>query len=50
MTEPVRDPVAEQRARRGRNVALALGLIIFVVLVFLVTVVKLGANVLHRPF
>jgi hypothetical protein len=48
MTPPVRDP-AEQRARRGRNVALALGLIIFVVLVFLVTVVKLGGNVLQRP-
>lgn len=49
MTEPARDPAAEQRARRGRNIALALGLLIFVVLVFLVTVVKLGANVLVRP-
>jgi hypothetical protein len=48
MTEPVRD-TTEQRARRGRNVALALGLLIFVVLVFLVTVVKLGGNVLQRP-
>ncbi|MBA4795401.1 hypothetical protein [Phenylobacterium sp.] len=39
----------EFRARRGRNVALAIGLVVFAVLVFLVTVVRLGANVLDRP-
>ncbi|MBW0151387.1 MAG: hypothetical protein KXJ53_09260 [Phenylobacterium sp.] len=37
------------QARRGRNIALALGLIAFAILVFLVTVVRLGANVLDRP-
>ena len=43
------DP-AEFRARRGRNIAIAIGLVVFAVLVFLVTVVRLGANVLDRPF
>lgn len=41
---------AEIRARRGRNIALALGLTLFVALVFVVTIVKLGANVVERPF
>lgn len=45
---PQQDPML--KARRGRNIALALGLITFVILVFLVTVVRLGANVLDRPF
>ena len=35
----------EIRIRRGRNIALALGLVIFVVLVFIVTMVRLGGNV-----
>jgi len=37
------------KAKRGRNIALALGLVAFAVLVFLVTVVRLGANILDRP-
>ena len=49
MSDPARDPDVEMKARRGRNIALALGLVLFVVLVFLVTIVKLGANVLDRP-
>ena len=40
---------AEWKARRGRNIALALGLVLFVILIFVVTLVKLGANVLDRP-
>lgn len=50
MSDPARETEAELKARRGRNIALALGLVLFVVLVFLVTIVKLGANVLDRPF
>lgn len=42
------DPAA-QRARRGRNIAIALGLVGFVVLVYLVTVFRMGGNVLDRP-
>ena len=37
------DPAA--KARGGRNIALGLGLAAFVILVFVVTVVKLGGNV-----
>ena len=38
------------RARNARNIALALGLAAFVVLVFVITIVRLGANVVapHR--
>ncbi|WP_419253043.1 hypothetical protein ACN2C6_15810 [Caulobacter sp. ErkDOM-YI] len=42
------DPAA--RARKGRNIALGLGLLAFVILMFVVTVVRLGANVANRPF
>ena len=48
MNEP--DPTVEARARRGRNIALALGLVSFVILVFVVTIVRLGGNVGQRPF
>ena len=49
MSDPADRKDAEDRARRGRNVALALGLILFVILIFVVTLVRLGANVLDRP-
>ena len=41
---------AVARARKGRNIALGLGLVAFVILIFVVTVVRLGGNVAHRPF
>ena len=50
MSDPARESENEARARRGRNIALALGLVAFVVLVFFVTVFKLGASVLKQPF
>jgi hypothetical protein len=37
------------RRRRGRSIAIALSLAAFVVLVYAVTVVKLGPAVLVRP-
>ena len=37
------------RARRSRSIAIALALGAFVVVIFVVTMVKLGANVLTRP-
>jgi hypothetical protein len=45
MSDPANESNVEAKARRGRNIALALGLVIFVVLVFVVTVVRLGASV-----
>jgi hypothetical protein len=40
---------AAARARRGRNIAIAVGLVGFVVLVYLVTVFRMGGNVINRP-
>jgi len=37
------------RARRSRSIAIALALVVFVVVIFVVTLVKLGSNVLTRP-
>jgi hypothetical protein len=37
------------RARRSRSIAIALALGAFVVVIFLVTMVRLGGNVLTRP-
>lgn len=47
MNQPVNNDDAAKKARNGRNVALALGLAAFVVLVFVVTLVRLGGNVAH---
>jgi hypothetical protein len=40
------DPVAA-KARRGRNLLLAAALVGFVVLIFVVTIVKISHNVAH---
>jgi hypothetical protein len=45
MSDPRREDEAFAKARRGRNIALALGLVVFVVLVFLVTIIRLGGHV-----
>ena len=50
MGDPAQESEAERKARRGRNIALAVGLMLFVVLIFVVTVVRLGGNVANRPF
>ena len=50
MSDPSRESDAEAKARRGRNIALAIGLVLFVILNFVVTIVRLGANVVDRPF
>ncbi len=49
MNKLVEDDAAA-KARKGRNIALGLGLVAFVLLIFVVTVVRLGANVANRPF
>ncbi len=48
MNQPVNNDEAK-KARAGRNVALALGLVAFVVLVFVVTLVRLSGNVHPHP-
>lgn len=49
MSDPNKESEAATKARRGRNIALAVGLFLFVVLVFIVTIVRLGGNVATRP-
>lgn len=44
LERPRYDPEAFRKARSGRNIALALGLVAFVVIVFAVTVIRMGAN------
>jgi hypothetical protein len=39
----------EQKKRKQRNLALAGMLVAFIVLVYVVTIVKLGGNVANRP-
>ena len=39
----------QAEARSQRNIAIALSLVAFVVLIFVVTIVRLGGNVLDRP-
>ena len=40
---------AQKKSRRARNIALALALAGFVVLLYIGTWAKLGANILERP-
>jgi len=49
MSDPNREAESFAKARRGRNIAIALGLVAFVIIVFAVTVIRLGASVIDRP-
>ncbi|MBL8770404.1 MAG: hypothetical protein JNK30_03405 [Phenylobacterium sp.] len=49
MSDPNREDEDFAKARRGRNIAIAIGLVVFIVLVYVVTVVRMGANVIDRP-
>lgn len=40
----------QKRRRRARSIAIALALAALVLLFYVVTIVKLGPGVLHRPF
>lgn len=44
------DPDAAAKARRGRNIAIALGLVAFIVIVYGVTLIRMGGYVASRPF
>jgi hypothetical protein len=47
MSDPNFEPPAAAKARRGRNILLAVALAAFVVLVFVVTIIKISHNVAH---
>ena len=50
MSDPQLEGEAFARARRGRNIVIALGLVAFVIIVFLVTVLKMKASVATPHF
>lgn len=49
MSDPRHENAEAVRARKRRNLALAIALLAFAALVFVVTIVRLGGNVLDRP-
>ena len=50
MTEPSRPTPEAERARKRRSLVMALGLVAFVVLVFVITIVRIGGDVANRSF
>lgn len=40
----------EEKKRKQRNLSIALGLVAFIVLVFLVTIFRIGGDIASRPF
>lgn len=46
--KPVQLTQAQKNRRRGRSVAIAIALAVLVLLFYLVTIVKLGPNILDR--
>ena len=48
MCDPLNEGPEARAARRRRNLMLAAGLVAFAVLVFIVTIVRLGGNVADR--
>ena len=47
--ETVKPTDAQAKARRSRNVAIGVALAVFVVLVYIASIVKLGGAVVNRP-
>ncbi len=45
MSDPNTEDETARRARNGRNIAMLLGLLAFVILIFVVTITRLGGNV-----
>ena len=43
------DQAALAKARKGRNIAIALGLVAFIVIVYAVTLIRMGGYVAQRP-
>jgi hypothetical protein len=50
VSDPNREDEAFKRARNGRNIAMLVGLLAFVVIVFIVTITRLGGHVATPGF
>jgi hypothetical protein len=49
LSDPKDESEAARKARNGRNIAMFVGLLAFVILVFIVTLARLGGNVAPHP-
>ena len=50
MSDPKHEDDAARRARNGRNIAMLIGLLAFVVLVFIVTLTRIVGNIASHGF
>jgi len=50
VSDPKHEDEAFRKARNGRNIALFVGLLAFVILVFIVTITRVGGNVASHGF
>ena len=50
MSDPKDEDAAAKKARNGRNIAMLVGLLAFVILIFIVTLTRLGGNVAASGF
>jgi hypothetical protein len=50
MSDPKFESPEARKARSGRNIAMLIGLLAFVALVFFVTIARLGGNVASNGF
>lgn len=50
MSDPNREGDDFAKARRGRNLAIALGLVAFVIIVYAVSIIRMGGSVIERTF
>ena len=50
MSDPRNEDEAFRKARNGRNIAMFVGLLAFVIIVFVVTIAHLGGNVASNNF
>lgn len=49
MPNPFNETDEQAKARKGRNIAIALGLVVFVILIFVVSFVNMGGAIANRP-
>ena len=49
MPNPFNETDEQAKARKGRSLAIALSLIVFVILVFVVSIVNMGGAIADRP-
>jgi t-SNARE complex subunit (syntaxin) len=50
VSDPKHEDEAARKARNGRNIAFFIGLLAFVILVFIVTITRVGGNVATHGF